>query len=194
MASKYGYALGAIGLKINDDHYKHIRSQLVFDLNPAAKAKRDQLWKAFDMNGNNLLSLAEVDKGLRDVLRLDDDLFQAKKAIFQAFNSSKHAVHIKGAHADDYVNRCEFRLLLKFLWENFVYYNAFQGMEMDGDLRLSLPEFKANFKLIEPLVGKINNPEAEFKLMHPGSNGHVLFGSFCKWAHRRSAQGEIDCE
>ena len=138
--------------------------------------------------------MAEVDKGLQDVLHLGDNLFHAKKAIIRAFNSAKEAVQLKGKHSDDYVNRCEFRLLLKFLWDYFLLYNAFMGLETDGDLRLSLDEFKANFKSIEHIVGQINNPDAEFHSMHPGPNGHVLFENFCRWAYKRDADGEIDAE
>ena len=31
---------------------------------------RIKQWKAIDINGNGLLSLAEVDKGMRDVIKL----------------------------------------------------------------------------------------------------------------------------
>ena len=37
-----------------------------------------------DVNGNGYLSLAEVDKGLRDALSLDE-LFDCKPAIMKAF-------------------------------------------------------------------------------------------------------------
>ena len=32
--------------------------------------RRDSYWNAIDMNGNGYLSLAEVDKGLRDVIKI----------------------------------------------------------------------------------------------------------------------------
>ena len=60
MASKYGYALGAIGVKIHEDHFKLIKSKLAFGLDPESKRKRDELWDHFDVNDNGLASLAEV--------------------------------------------------------------------------------------------------------------------------------------
>ena len=33
-------------------------------------AKRKKIFRDFDANGNNYLSLAEIDKGIRDVLNL----------------------------------------------------------------------------------------------------------------------------
>ena len=192
MASKYGYALGAIGVKIQEDHFKHIKNSLPFQTDPDHKRRRDELWKGFDMNGNGLLSLAEVDKGLRDVLQLGDNLFRAKKAIIRAFTKAKRAVPKKRKHSDDYVDRCEFRLLLKYLWEYFLLYNAFMALEEDGDLRLSKEEFITNKGLIEDIVGPITDTDEDWKKMKPGSNGHVLFENFCNWAFDRDKGGEID--
>lgn len=41
-----------------------------------------------DVNANGYLSLAEVDKGLRDVLKCDQ-LFDCKPVIIRAFNKAK---------------------------------------------------------------------------------------------------------
>ena len=184
-SSKYGYALGAIGTDINDAHFKFIKSKLKYKRTPQHKAIRDELWKGFDMNGNGLLSLAEVDKGLRDVLCLGDNLFRAKKAIMSAFKAAKNAVKKKGQHDADYVNRCEFRLLLKYLWEYFAIYNAFMTLEEDGDLRLSKDEFTKNKDKIEKIVGHISNPDAEWNKMKIGVNGHVLFSDFAEWSYSK---------
>jgi len=37
-----------------------------------------------DMNGNGYISLAEIDKGLRDILRVDH-IFDCKPAIMRAY-------------------------------------------------------------------------------------------------------------
>ncbi len=42
------------------------------------------MFSQFDPNGNGLLSLAEVDKGIRDVLKLDS-VFDCKPVIMRAF-------------------------------------------------------------------------------------------------------------
>ena len=51
---------------------------------PAEKQARLKLWNSMDNNGNGYLSLAEIDKGVRDVLKCDS-LFDAKPAIMRAF-------------------------------------------------------------------------------------------------------------
>eukprot|EP00665_Eupelagonemidae_sp_cell47_P002909 gene2909-5768_t len=45
-----------------------------------------------DMNGNNYLSLAEVDKGVRDILKCDD-LFNCKPAMLRAFEAARDPAH-----------------------------------------------------------------------------------------------------
>ena len=58
--------------------------------------------------------MAEIDKGLRDVLRLDE-VFNSKPVIIRAFQAAKNAVKNKKKYGDDYVDRSEFRLLLMYL-------------------------------------------------------------------------------
>ena len=42
------------------------------------------MFSDFDPNGNGYLSLAEIDKGIRDVL-FSDSIFDCKKPIMRAF-------------------------------------------------------------------------------------------------------------
>ena len=48
------------------------------------RRKRLNIFSRIDVNGNGFLSLAEVDKGIRDVLRIDS-IFNAKPVIMRAF-------------------------------------------------------------------------------------------------------------
>ena len=57
-------------------------------LGHSSQAKRDELFSLFDPNGNKYISLAEVDKGLRDILHLDE-VFDCKPAIMRAFQAAK---------------------------------------------------------------------------------------------------------
>jgi len=63
--------------------------------NPADKERRKAMFKQFDPNGNGYLSLAEIDKGIRDVLNCDS-MFDAKPAIMRAFQSAKNCIKSKG--------------------------------------------------------------------------------------------------
>ena len=55
------------------------------------KATRKELFNAIDGNGNGYLSLAEVDNGVRDVLKCPE-IFEAKPAINRAFHAAKNVV------------------------------------------------------------------------------------------------------
>lgn len=66
------------------------------------------------MNGNGYLSLAEVDKGMRDVVQLPI-LFQLKPVLMRAFQAAKTKVKAKTKYGDDYVTKGEYRFLLKYM-------------------------------------------------------------------------------
>lgn len=46
----------------------------------ADRAERKKIWSAMDMNGNGYISLAEFDRGIRDVLGLPQ-IFSQKKSL-----------------------------------------------------------------------------------------------------------------
>ena len=78
------------------------------------RAKRREIWKAIDMNGNGYVSLAEFDRGVRDVLNLPH-IFSLKKVLIRAYNASKNKIKSKAKHSKDYVEWLEFRILLVYL-------------------------------------------------------------------------------
>ena len=57
-----------------------------------------------DVNESGFLSLAEVDKGMRDVLRLPE-LFKAKPVLIRAFQAAKKCVESKKKYDKDYIER-----------------------------------------------------------------------------------------
>jgi len=46
--------------------------------------KREEIFRMIDVNDNGFLSLAEIDKGLRDVLGIDS-IFDCKPCIIRAY-------------------------------------------------------------------------------------------------------------
>ena len=51
--------------------WNEIRSKLPLERDQEGVKKRAKLFRDFDPNGNGYLSLAEIDKGVRDVLKLE---------------------------------------------------------------------------------------------------------------------------
>jgi hypothetical protein len=99
------------------------------------KAARDRLFQQFDPNGNGFLSLAEIDKGIRDVLGLEvvcahgrcgasgtrahsacglrQDLFHCKPAIMRAYQAAKGVYKVRRVAPAPFVSHCGLRLFLR---------------------------------------------------------------------------------
>lgn len=105
-------------------------------MSPEENKAREQIFKDMDMNGNNYLSLAEIDKGCRDVLQLPE-LFDTKPVIMRAYQAARAKFASKHTYGDDYVSKAEFRYLLIYLREYYEYWENFQFIEVDGDRRIS---------------------------------------------------------
>ena len=91
-----------------------IAKKLPVGRDAASAEQRRQLFDRFDVNGNGYLSLAEVDKAIRDVLQAPS-LFKSKPAVMRAFQAARKASGISIGVRGDYVEKSEFRLLLEYL-------------------------------------------------------------------------------
>ena len=168
-----------------------IRKQLPFEQTPEQNAMRDKLWKLVDINGNSYVSLAELDKALRDVFHCYQ-VFECKPVIIRAFTAAKHAVGNKKQHGDFYIDRSEFRLVLLYLRQYFEYFQAFSRIDANDDRRISREEFISAKQMIERWVGPIKNPDATFKEIDTNKGGFILFDEFCEWAIRKNLDLEDD--
>ncbi|XP_046862925.1 flagellar calcium-binding protein-like [Xenia sp. Carnegie-2017] len=158
----------------------------------ADKAARKKMFNQFDPNGNGILSLAEVEKGIRDVLHIDE-IFNAKLAIMMAFKLAKNSKKSRrGDLGDDYIELREFRGFLLALRQYFEYWVAFCRTDANSDKRISLIEFVNGKSKIETWVGPINDMEAEFKKIDTNGGGFIMFDEFCKWAIGKNLDLEDD--
>lgn len=90
------------------------------------------MWNQIDVNGNSYLSLAEVDKGLKEVIQ-SEALYDAKPAIIRAFNFAKEYNKGKSKYGDDYLEKDEFRIFLVALRVRFEYLVAFNKIDTGND-------------------------------------------------------------
>merc|ERR1712025_1445730 len=158
-------------------------------------AARKELWDGMDVNGNGYLSLAEVTKGIRDVIAVDE-LFDAIPAINRSFHHCKNVATNQGEHGDDYIEFREFRLLLQTLRQFFEYYQAFDRVDTGDDDRISKEEFTSDALkcAMEKWVGPIEDMEGEFDSIDTNGGGQILFNEFIDWALARDLDIEDDVE
>ena len=155
------------------------------------RTKRRQLWNAIDMNGNGYISLAEFDRGVRDVLNLPQ-IFSLKKVIIRAFNASKDKIKGKAKHSQDYVEWLEFRILLVYLRQYFEYYAMFCRIDTSDDFKVDFNEFKKALPTLAKWGVKIKDPKAEFKKIDNNNSGSIMFDEFCEYAINKNLDLEDD--
>jgi Ca2+-binding EF-hand superfamily protein len=68
----------------HDKIWDELHDKLPWHKTPEQLQMRIKIWKSIDVNGNGILSLAEVDKAMRDVIKLPA-LFALKPVIMRAF-------------------------------------------------------------------------------------------------------------
>jgi calcium-binding protein 1/2/4/5 len=174
-----------------------IKKRLPTEQTEEQVAKRSELFKEFDPNGNGFLSLAEVDKGCRDVLGLYE-IFECKKVIMRAFQAAKSAHNAKSGGSDDlgpdFVQRIEFRLLLVYLGKYFEIWQMFEEIDNSDDHRITIDEFKKALPQIEAWGVKVDDPDAAFAEIDANGGGMVLFVEFTEWAIAKKLEIEDDTE
>ena len=156
-----------------------------------SRAKRRELWKAMDMNGNGFLSLAEFDRGVLDVLNLPD-LFKQKKILIRAFNQAKEKIKGKAKQSGDYVEWLEFRYILIYLRQYLEYYAMFCRLDTSDDFKINLDEFKKGIEKMETWGVKIGDPEAEFGKIDKNKSGSIMFEEFADYAIKKNLDLEDD--
>merc|ERR1740130_71477 len=133
------------------------------------------LWKCLDFNGNNIVSLAEIDKMCVEKY----PLLNHKPALMRAYKAT-----IKAGNGDDWVQKKEFKSLLG----NLIYFNKafwlFDNADGDKDRRLTEKEFKW---CMSCLGEKMSDSEAsmEFRRVDRNGGGIILFDEFCKYITSR---------
>jgi Ca2+-binding EF-hand superfamily protein len=180
-------------------NWAEIRAKLPWDLTDAQKKQRQDIFRRMDVNGSAQLSLAEVDKGLRDVLDIEE-IFYSKPVIIRAFNQVKGLDASKGVAANglnhaDFVGFSEFRLMLQYLYHFLVLYEFFCSTDRDGEGRLSVEEFKSAKPQLEQLGIHIDNYDVEFtKVVKTVGARNILFSEFAEWALQKNLHNAIHKE
>jgi len=155
------------------------------------RALRMKQWQFIDVNNNGLISLAELDKGMRDVIKIPR-LFNTKPVLLRAFNAARNKVPSSSSHGADYVERSEYRYLLMFLRQYYEYWVAFDLIDADGDKRVTFKEFQQATPLLQNWNIDMTNPQRQWAQCDADNGGMVLFDEFANWAIAKSLDLDDD--
>jgi len=169
------------GNKVTNSHFVNKKCFRDFDeLEKIVKAtiadrkKLRNLWKRMDFNGNNIVSLAEIDKLAVEKF----PLLNHKPALMRAY---KLTISKKGGgDGDSWVERKEFkRLLANLFYFNKIFW-VFDQVDNDKDRRLNFQEFK---QCLTVCGAGMSNQQArsEFSKVDRNGGGIILFDEFCRY-------------
>jgi Ca2+-binding EF-hand superfamily protein len=155
------------------------------------KAARVAVFAKFDPNNNGYVSLAECEKGCRDVLGFGDLL--PKPVVMRAYQAARG---VSGGHGD-YVEKSEFRLFLVYLQRYLELWQMFAAMDGSSsgvdDRRITYDEFQTSVpQLVQQFGITVDDPKATFDAMDVNGGGMVLFDEFSQWAMAAVVQKERD--
>jgi Ca2+-binding EF-hand superfamily protein len=130
-----------------------------------------KMWKNLDFNGNNVVSLAEIDKWVVEkypLLNHKPALIRAQKATLEA------------GDGDDWVEKKEFKMLITYLF----YYNKlfwlFDQCDADHDRRMDLKEFQWCLTMCGVKLSEAK-AKTEFDKCNSEGGKLILFEEFCKY-------------
>merc|ERR1719183_2663595 len=146
------------------------------------KASLKQMWKRLDYNGNNIVSLAEIDKMVVEMVQGGNwpEWLNNKPALMRAY---KKTILVDG-DGDDWVEKKEFHaLLLNIFWFNKLW-QIFSLVDTGADRRIDQREFMAG---LSQLGLNLSDAEAtaEFQKIDGNKGGQVLFVEFCAYVRKR---------
>jgi len=146
----------------------------------AALADPKQLksyWRQLDFNGNNIVSLAEIDKFVVERF----PMLNNKPALMRAYKKTT----LRDGDGDSWVEKKEFpSLLVNLLYFNALF-DAFDGIDTDDDRRIDFDEFRHGLKLLDMKLSA-KQAQAEFNDIDENGGGVVLFDEFAAWAAERA--------
>ena len=168
----------------NDALWEELREKLPWHKTEEERQMRIKQWAGMDMNGNGYMSLAEVDKGMRDVIQLPV-IFDIKPVLIRAFNAAKTKSKSKSEHGDDYVTKSEYRWLLQYIRQYYELWVAFDEIDTSDDRRVSMDEFAKAIPLLETWGLDMSDPEAQWNECDANGGGKILFDEFCAWGIKK---------
>lgn len=179
-------AVSCVPAAASNDKFLQLRMSLDSELkqcgmNIDTQADLKALWKRLDYNGNNVVSLAEIDKMVVEMVAGGTwpAWLNNKPALMRAYKKTT----LVDGDGDDWVEKHEFHaLLLNIVWFNKLW-QVFSVMD-GGDRRIDVDEFTRSLSSMGLQLSPQEAAE-EFKKMDTNGGGQVLFVEFCAYVRKR---------
>jgi len=160
----------------------------------------DAMWSRLDVNGNSLVSLAEIDKWVTEQAtgasegEGDDGSenfwkrMNHKPALMRAYKLTTSREG--GGDGDAYVEKKEFKALLVNLFWFADLWNVFDEVDSSDDRRIDLDELKAGLRKLDLAHGESLDSDAEaiFQDIDDNGGGFILFDEFCAYVREKALE------
>jgi len=188
------------GVPADNDQFVQLRMTLDNEMRTYGLVERSDLkkmWRRLDYNGNNIVSLAEIDKMVVELVKggIWPEWLNNKPALMRAYKKTI----LKDGDGDDWVQKWEFHaLLLNIFWFNKLFL-LFHSMADDGtgaDRRMDVNEFVRGMGQLGLNLGDAEARQ-EFAKIDANHGGQVLFVEFCAYIRTRvspDADPEFDAD
>jgi len=168
----------------SDDMFVKLRLSLDADMRQyglIVPADLKKMWRRLDYNGNGVVSLAEIDKMVVELVSGGSwpAWLNNKPALMRAYKKTI----LKDGDGDSWVEKHEFHdLLLNIFWFNKLW-QIFAAVDGD-DRRMDVGEFQAGMSKMGLNLSP-QDAQAEFAKMDTNHGGQVLFVEMCAYVRKR---------
>ena len=172
--------------------WKEINEKLPIKTTIEERKKRLELWNKINKYGNGFVSFKRLSFQLTNYLDLPEVVKQ-KEPMKLAFEAACNKYSKYGLKQEDgLIEWMEFRIFLVYLKQYFGYWAMFESIDVSGDKKITITEFKKAVPLMEQWGVKISSPENEFKSIDSNKSGDITFDEFCTYAIKKSIDLEQD--
>jgi len=142
-----------------------------------------QLWRKLDKDSNNVVSLAEIDLLVAEMVKTGvwPQWLHNKQSMQRAYEKT---TKMDDGDGDDFVEKEEFHsLLLNLFWFGHLH-QLFDDIDTDHDDKINLQEFMQG---MQKLGLQLSDTEAaaEYRSIDMDQGGNILFLEFCSYVRSR---------
>lgn len=143
-----------------------------------------ELFDKIDINHNGYASLAEVDKGLKEILQVPD-LPGLHTMLLKSFDMARVVKQSEEPRENDYITKDEFIYMLIYLRVYYEIKLEFMTLDLNSDGEINFAELQKGKGVLMRWGIDASNLVHVFKDIDTNSGGTISFREFCEWAIKK---------